>query len=78
MESSGEKKLKYLRQRMAILDRVIAGMEQLAAHPDPRLNQPYPNLAPPHLRLYRCDDRGSSNGRLRSARRATSLGTNRG
>ncbi len=66
MNGGREKELEYLRQRMAILDRVIAGFEQLA------------NLVPPKLRLYRCDDRGLANGRLRGTRGAASLGKNFG
>ncbi len=72
MESNRQNQLKYLRRRMEILDKVIAGLEELATL------SPYPNLAPPRLRLYKCDDRGSSNGRIRRARRAASLGANLG
>jgi hypothetical protein len=72
MDSNQQNEIKHLRQRLEILDKIIAGLEELAAH------SPYPNLALPRLRLYKCDDRGSSNGRVRRARRAASLGANLG
>jgi hypothetical protein len=69
-----QKKLEYLRRRMEVLDRVIDGLETLAAQSESiRLN-----LAPSQQRLYRCDDRGFKDGRLRHTRHSSSLGANFG
>ena len=72
MESTLRKELKELRRRMKILDRAIAGMEELAAEN----RQIGPNLLPRPVRLYRCVDRSSAHGPIRGASRAATLGEN--
>jgi hypothetical protein len=74
MQSTLSKELKHLRQRLGILDRVIAGLEELAPQP----GKTVPNLRPPHLRLYKCVDGGSSHGSVRGTRRSATLGENFG
>jgi hypothetical protein len=71
---SGQEQLQYLKQRMEILDQAIASLEQLAEKAGPFSL----NLAAPEKRLYKCADRGFTNGRVRHARRANAMGTNFG
>jgi hypothetical protein len=74
MQSTLSKELKYLRQRLEILDKVIAGLEELA----PQTAKTVPNLRAPHLRLYKCVDGGSTHGSVRGSRRSATLGKNFG